>query len=59
MYNFEYQAGKGLSVEINKEELDKLMEKDKHEDARKEDLEYLEECKSDKNDWDMKESSYL
>ena len=59
MYNFEYQVGKGLSVKIDEDELEKLMEDDKHEEVRRDDLDYLEECKNDKDDWDMKEADYF
>ena len=41
-----FVPGQGLQVQINKEKLDELMEKDKHEEARKEDLDYLEEEKN-------------
>lgn len=44
---------------IDKDELAELMEDERKEDARREDLDYLEECKSDKDDWDMSQSDYL
>lgn len=59
MYNFEYVKGQGLQVKIDKDELEKLMETDKHEQKRQEDLDFIEECKSDKDDWDMSNSNYL
>jgi hypothetical protein len=43
---------------IDKDELEKLMDDERKEDARREDLEYLEECKNDKEDWDMREGDY-
>lgn len=57
--DFNFVKGQGLKAEINKEELEKLMETDKHEEARCDDLEFLEECKSDKDDWDMNNVDYL
>ena len=59
MYNFEYVKGQGLKAEINKDELEKLLNDNKREEARRDDLEYLEECKSDKDDWDMNNKDYL
>ena len=36
-------------VMINKDELAELMEDDKREEARREDLEFLEECRNDRD----------
>lgn len=62
MYDFNYIHSKGLQVtlcKIPKDKLAELMEDDKREQKRQEDLDYLEECKSDKDDWDMKEADYF
>ena len=44
LYGFNYEAGKGLQVRIDKEELAELMEDDRKENARLEDLDYQQEC---------------
>lgn len=58
MYSFEYVKGQGLKAEINKDKLAELMEEER-EDARQENLEYQEECKNEREDWDCKDSDYL
>ena len=44
---------------IDKDKLAELMKQDKRDEANKEDLDYLEECKSDQDDWDMNNLDYL
>jgi len=68
VYEFNYVKGEGLKVQINKD--DELMEDDiayeeKREEARIENLEYIEECKNDRDfeqqeklDSGMKESDF-
>ena len=57
-----YVPGQGLQVKIDKDELEKLMQDDKREQKRQEDLDYLEECKSDKDEYrdtGMRPSDYV
>lgn len=50
MYEFNYVAGKGLQVRIPEDKLAELMENERKEEARQEDLDYLEEEKNDRTD---------